>query len=547
MASRGRMVWLAALVCLAAVCSAPVTAGAVEGAPGVVRGVVRNTSNGQPLGGIEVRVFDAETAWMQDPQLALVSLATTTTVADGSYEIPGMPSDALLIVAFVDKTNTYRDALFPLQGLNVRDGDAYYIDGLPAVNGYMIPLGDLKKNRTVRIWGDDRYETAIEISRQNFSSADTVILASGEAYADALAAAPLAGAYEAPLLLTRPTRLPNGLAAEIKRLKATHIIIVGGKTTVNPEIVHLLDVAGLPHPTRLAGPTRYDTSAIVARTVFNMYRGDPNQAVEPFIARGDFFADALSLSPFAYMERRPVLLTEPDRLPTATRAAWYYITDWSESNDAIIVGGPDSVSDTVLDQLADGVGYQWPELDYYRIEGPTRYSVATNLIKFYREVWWDYRGGFDMLGLASGEKFPDALAGGAAMGHQGGALLLTRSKTLDGSASSELSAEGPYVLTLECFGGSATLANTVVTAADKAMGQTVYDIDRDHERVSFPASTTAFPEPSPALSAFEVTLNAPQSGPSRGDDGTFSPTLRIDLGRVTMKQVGRAADPVGHR
>ena len=73
-----------------------------------------------------------------------------------------------------------------------------------------------------RISGVDRYQTAIEISSEGWESAETVIIARGNDFADALAGVPLAHAYEAPILLTLTDELSDNVLAEIERLRAQH-------------------------------------------------------------------------------------------------------------------------------------------------------------------------------------------------------------------------------------------------------------------------------------------------------------------------------------
>ncbi|MFP3441662.1 cell wall-binding repeat-containing protein, partial [Pantoea sp. SIMBA_133] len=57
------------------------------------------------------------------------------------------------------------------------------------------------KNKVERISGKDRYKTAIEVSKAGWEKSDTVVLARGDEYPDALAGAPLAYKYDAPILL----------------------------------------------------------------------------------------------------------------------------------------------------------------------------------------------------------------------------------------------------------------------------------------------------------------------------------------------------------
>ncbi|TAK01450.1 MAG: cell wall-binding repeat-containing protein [Chloroflexota bacterium] len=93
----------------------------------------------------------------------------------------------------------------------------------------------------VRIAGTDRYDTSLAISRATYESATTVYLATGANFPDALAGAPLRG----PLLLTPGEYLPPAVRAEIVRLGAERIIVLGAAGAIRDSTAH--DAAGLPY------------------------------------------------------------------------------------------------------------------------------------------------------------------------------------------------------------------------------------------------------------------------------------------------------------
>ena len=76
-----------------------------------------------------------------------------------------------------------------------------------------------------RIGGSTRYETASLVSQASFPKAgvDTVVLASGQSFADATTAAPLAVKLDASLLFTAPNALSKATADELQRLKPSGI------------------------------------------------------------------------------------------------------------------------------------------------------------------------------------------------------------------------------------------------------------------------------------------------------------------------------------
>ena len=85
-----------------------------------------------------------------------------------------------------------------------------------------------------RMAGADRYTTAVALSRATFAdnSVGTVYVATGRSFPDGLSAGPVAGLRGGPLLLVPGTSLPSAVAAELRRLDPTSIVIVGGPGVV---------------------------------------------------------------------------------------------------------------------------------------------------------------------------------------------------------------------------------------------------------------------------------------------------------------------------
>ena len=81
--------------------------------------------------------------------------------------------------------------------------------------------------------GTTRYTTAVEVSKAGWKTADTVLLVNGHAIVDGLTATPLALAKGSPILLTKANSLNEETMAEITRLKAKNIILIGGTTVLS--------------------------------------------------------------------------------------------------------------------------------------------------------------------------------------------------------------------------------------------------------------------------------------------------------------------------
>ena len=92
-----------------------------------------------------------------------------------------------------------------------------------------------------RIYGADRYKTAVEIAKAFKSNlnkdVDTIVLASGEDYPDALCAGPLASSKNAAILLTKSKTLNEDTKEYIKaNTNIKNIIIVGGERSISSSV-----------------------------------------------------------------------------------------------------------------------------------------------------------------------------------------------------------------------------------------------------------------------------------------------------------------------
>jgi len=199
-----------------------------------------------------------------------------------------------------------------------------------------------------RLAGADRYATSALVAEQAFSTAPTVILATGANYPDALAASFLAGAEQAPILLTTPDLpLSSSTQAALSTLKTSSVIILGGTAAVSEaEQTQLSQTAssagGTITVSRISGPTRYDTMEAVD-TAPGTTVGTFNGEKTAFIATGEDFPDALGAGPIAYAEHFPIILTPGQSLAPQAAAT---LTDLG-IQQVLILGGTSAVSSAV--------------------------------------------------------------------------------------------------------------------------------------------------------------------------------------------------------
>lgn len=266
-----------------------------------------------------------------------------------------------------------------------------------------------------RLGGRSRWDVPVSVSKSSFArGSDTVILASGTAYADALSAVPLAQAYRAPILLTPAAKLPDTVAAEISRLKARRVLIVGGTASVGPEVASYLQGRKLS-VARISGKDRYEVSRRIAAELQRV-AGKPGKAV---IVGGNSYGDALAASPLAAVRGYPILLTESHSVSSQTRDTLRSLGVTS----TLVVGGERSVSATAMRSLPKAA----------RIGGADRYETAAAVARLGLEGGEGVPASLSMTRfvVAPGETF-DALVGGVLAARVRGPIILTATAPGDG-------------------------------------------------------------------------------------------------------------------
>ena len=260
-----------------------------------------------------------------------------------------------------------------------------------------------------RIAGETRYETAEQIAYQgSWPTGGSVILASGANFPDALAASALAGEENAPVLLTESGSLSDSTSNVLANLKPSTIYVVGGEAAVSARAAsEASSVAGNAELVRLSGDTRYETALAVASEV-----GAASDAV--IVATAEGYADALSVSPWAFATSSPVILCDPRE--GLSDSSLSFIRDNGFSK-AIIVGGTSAVPGQVESQLK-GANIDSTQ----RLSGPTRYETSAEIAEF--ELAGEIGFEADGILFATGNNYPDALSAGPLAGKGLSPLLL---------------------------------------------------------------------------------------------------------------------------
>ena len=252
-----------------------------------------------------------------------------------------------------------------------------------------------------RFAGAGRYATAAEISKGAFEEkADTVVLAYGLNYADALAGVPLAKQLDAPILLTNTKALPDETMAEIKRLGAKKVILLGGTGAIGDEVRKKLEKEGLKTE-RIAGASRFGTATAIAQAMEKDSREAPK---EVFFVNAFGFADALSASTAAAAKGAPIIYLKANGdIDDDTAEYLKTLKSKGTVTKAYAIGGVGVISNEMMKKAANALGLKTAE----RIAGANRYSTCVAVNNRFSDILTG-----SSVCVAKGMDFPDALAGG---------------------------------------------------------------------------------------------------------------------------------------
>ncbi|GAB4284595.1 MAG: hypothetical protein Kow0067_06680 [Coriobacteriia bacterium] len=341
------------------------------------------------------------------------------------------------------------------------DGQFWWPYGIAVGPGRSLYVADYANDRISKwtitaptevenVSGSNRIATAIAASKKAYpNGAPAVVIATGYNWPDALGGAALAGAVRGPILLTESGTLPQAVLTEIGRLGCERAYVLGGPSAVSVTVYDAVKASLASHDVvRLGGADRYETAARIARELKKV-RGSSYDGTA-FICTGNDFPDALAAAPIAAANGWPIYLTPTDHLPASVRSALLETWGGNPSNHGYIIGGEAAVGDAVETTLGTS-----PFFGFSRIFGSNRYTTAAKVAQT------GYTG-MGMLwsrpAIATGEDFPDALAGGVLQGSDASVLLLTPSDSLHPSAAAALKANKDMIWEIRFLGGTGAVS-----------------------------------------------------------------------------------------
>lgn len=254
-----------------------------------------------------------------------------------------------------------------LQSLNV--GKVFIIGGTGAVNDRILNQLNSLGMQTERIGGADRYETSVKIA-EKFGKVDTLTVATGQDYADAISIGSVAAAMGVPVILVPKNIMPDSVKNYVKNLdrlknddgstignsdnsnaentfKGYKVFVVGDNNIISDNVTREFENIGdstsddvsSENPVkveRITGDDKYTRNINIMARFLEKSKGESvdterddydndkdNESTQYstendllslknlYIASGEGFADALSGAALAAKTKSPVILSGP--------------------------------------------------------------------------------------------------------------------------------------------------------------------------------------------------------------------------------------------
>lgn len=329
-----------------------------------------------------------------------------------------------------------------------------------------------------RYAGDDRYATSLAVARallaEHGGATEWAVMVSGRSWPDAVVAASLAGALDAPILLSPPDELLEETSDFLWAAEISKILVVGPSKApgISNSLVAELTSSGYAVE-RVAGSDRSATSVAVAERLGEILRDRsgapagigsmPGFGPTAIVASSEVFADALVSGPVSAYGEHPVLLTSPQRLDAGVAG---YL-DEAGVEHVVLMGGTAALERSVERALSD-LG-----LEVTRLGGATRFETAVLLAELVHERYAGTGGRACFthaeVGLARARVPFDSFSAGPLLAHRCGSLVLTDPRKPSAATQRHLAAARASIaasdagrLDVSVFGGTAAVTDGVL-------------------------------------------------------------------------------------
>lgn len=304
-----------------------------------------------------------------------------------------------------------------------------------------------------RLFGQNRVDTALEIAKANYTTKlSNVVLATAENYPDALAGSVLAYKLNAPILLVGSSDTDQEKVLDYMKSNMDStgtVYILGGTAVVSSSIEGKVTAMGFANIIRLGGTDRYDTSVKIADQMA-VKTGTPI-----VLAYGDNYPDALAISSSAAGMQSPILLVQKEGISDTVKQEINKIMP----SKVYIIGGTGVISTGVESEVAQITSLD--KTNIVRIAGTNRYETSLAVAQY-----------FNLSGqsvcIATGNNFPDALAGSVYAANRNAPIILA-----DGNLSDQVInyLKSKILIGATLFGGEAAVSKNIEQQLGQLIGK----------------------------------------------------------------------------
>ncbi|SDI14264.1 cell wall-binding repeat-containing protein [Desulfosporosinus hippei] len=253
-------------------------------------------------------------------------------------------------ILLVDRnTQTSKAALDYIQAHLQPQGTVYITGGTSAIGSDFDSVLSSQGYQIKRLGGSDLYDTNELIVNELNSTSDTVYIASGQNFPDALAISSFASQTNSPILLTQTNGLPKGAQEYLTNNEPKNIYIAGGTAVVSVSVENeIKSISPNSKITRFAGQTRFDTASLA----YGQLATNPKTI---YVASGLNYPDALSGTVLAALNGDPILLIDPST-PLVPDSIAMYLSQLYKNGatpNVTALGGSVVVPDEVINNVVN--------------------------------------------------------------------------------------------------------------------------------------------------------------------------------------------------
>jgi uncharacterized repeat protein (TIGR02543 family) len=413
-------------------------------------GVLTDEATGAPVSGGKLILYYANTP-------GNIAAGLTPGAAVKLPSVAGFSPNGNANPQISDATGEYGFLVFPNTDYYVtvsKDGYLPYTSPTIKVGQDLVNWNvTLHSLGTDRLAGTDRVDTSLAIAKATYpNQVQAVVLATAENYPDALTGSVLAYQKNAPILLVGNNEADQAKILTYLQNSLTPdgtVYILGGTGAVAQSVEDTLKNNGFNTIERIGGINRYATAVDIAQTL----------GVKPgtlvVIASGENYPDALSVSSAAAVNQYPILLAAQNSIPANVAKEIAAI----KPSKIYIIGRQGALSTAVETEAAQAAGLSMA--DVIRIGGIDRYATSLDVAKYFNL-------GDNLVTVATGNNFPDALSGSVYAARHQAPILLTNASLLP-NEQTWLETKKPAAITV--FGGEGAVSQAVQEQLSQVTGQ----------------------------------------------------------------------------